>query len=137
MSDDRPTPMRRRDLMKPSQLIGLSLAAALFAGLITLMAMGFFEDREAAFRLRIVDIALIAAGCTFIGTAICIALLLLMIQPAEVTQVVDKPTLVQDDIVIAELKAQRAATDAAKAAARAQRHGTPHGGGSGDAAPHA
>ena len=42
MSDDRPT---RRDLMKPLQLLGLAFAAALFAGIVTLVSMGFFQQR--------------------------------------------------------------------------------------------
>lgn len=121
MSSQRPVPLRRRDIMKPSQLIGLSVAAGLFAGFVALMAMGFFEDREAAFRGRILVIALIAGGSTFLGTMLVIGLLLMMVHPEEITQVIDKPTLIEEDTVIAELKAQREATDAAKAAARARR----------------
>ncbi|MBM3716691.1 MAG: amino acid transporter, partial [Actinobacteria bacterium] len=41
---DKPT---RRDLMKPVQLLGLAFVAALFAGGVTLVSMGFFQSRPA------------------------------------------------------------------------------------------
>ena len=44
MSDDRPS---RRDLMKPLQLLGLAFGAAAFAGIVTLVSMGFFQQRTA------------------------------------------------------------------------------------------
>ena len=43
MTDDKPT---RRDLMKPVQLLGLAFGAALFAGIVTLVSMGFFQQRS-------------------------------------------------------------------------------------------
>lgn len=136
MSDSRPAPaLRRRDIMTLKSLFWLSFSAALFAGFITLMAMGFFENREAAFRGRIAVIALIATVSTFVGTALCIWLLMLMVEPADVAHVVDKPTLIAEDHTITELNAQRAATDAAKAAARARRAQEHQG--HADTAPHA
>ena len=45
MTDDKPT---RRDLMKPVQLLGLAFGAALFAGVVTLVSMGFFQQRSPA-----------------------------------------------------------------------------------------
>ena len=49
MSDDRPT---RRDLMKPVQLLGLAFGAALFAGVVTLVSMGFFQSADRARSVR-------------------------------------------------------------------------------------
>ena len=94
MSDDRPT---RRDLMKPVQLLGLAFGAALFAGIVTLVSMGFFqtttgEDRQAALVL-----ALIIAGVSFIAVLVIVALLLLAIDPAQITKAVDRPVLRDDD----------------------------------------
>ena len=91
MSDDRPT---RRDLMKPVQLLGLAFGAALFAGVVTLVSMGFFqsagtdEQHQAALVL-----ALIIAGVTFIAVLVIVALLLLAIDPAQITKPVDRAVL--------------------------------------------
>jgi energy-coupling factor transporter transmembrane protein EcfT len=91
VSDDRPT---RRDLMKPVQLLGLAFGAALFAGVVTLVSMGFFqgaatgEERQAA-----VVLALIIAGISFIAVLVIVALLLLAIDPAQITKTIDRPVL--------------------------------------------
>lgn len=94
MSDDRPT---RRDLMRPVQLLGLAFGAALFAGVVTLVSMGFFqgaatgEERQAALVL-----ALIIAGVSFIAVLVIVALLLLAVDPAQVTKTIDRPVLRDD-----------------------------------------
>ena len=90
MSDDRPT---RRDLMKPVQLLGLAFGAALFAGVVTLVSMGFFTSISAADRQSAVVLALIIAGVSFIATLVIVALLLLAIDPAQVTKTIDRPVL--------------------------------------------
>ena len=38
---DKPS---RREIMRPVQLLGLAFAAALFAGIVTLVSMGFFQQ---------------------------------------------------------------------------------------------
>jgi len=91
VSDDRPT---RRDLMKPVQLLGLAFGAALFAGIVTLVSMGFFqsagsdEKHQAALVL-----ALIIAGISFIAVLVIVALLLLAIDPAQITKTIDRAVL--------------------------------------------
>jgi predicted lipid-binding transport protein (Tim44 family) len=111
MSDERPP--TRRDLMKPVQLLGLSFIAALFAGLVTLLAMGFFQQRFAGESGHAVIVALIVAGITFIVTVVVIALLLLVVDPAQVAKPIERPLLVEDD----ERNALKAAKkDAAKGA---------------------
>ncbi len=87
---DKPT---RRDLMKPLHLVGIALGAGLFAGIVTLLAMGFFGQHPADQTLRALITALIAAGVTFIGTLVVMSLLLLAVDPAQVTQSVDRPVL--------------------------------------------
>ncbi len=94
---DKPT---RRDLMKPLHLVGIALGAGLFAGIVTLLAMGFFAQLPADQTMRALMVALIAAGVTFIGTLVVMSLLLLAVDPAQVTQAVDRPVLlppVDDD----------------------------------------
>lgn len=91
MSDDRPT---RRDLMKPVQLLGLAFGAAIFAGVVTLVSMGFFqgsaspEQHQAALTL-----SLIIAGVSFIAVLVIVALLLLAVDPAQITKTIDRPVL--------------------------------------------
>lgn len=94
MSDDRPT---RRDLMKPVQLLGLAFAAAAFAGIVTLVSMGFFQQRTAEEAQSAVVLALIVAGVSFIAVLLIVSLLLLAVDPAQVTKPVDKPVLLPDE----------------------------------------
>ena len=62
MSHESPT---RRDLLKPLQLLGLAFGAALFAGTVTLVSMGFFQQRVAGEAERAVVTALVIAGIRF------------------------------------------------------------------------
>lgn len=87
---DKPT---RRDLMKPLHLVGIALGAGLFAGIVTLLAMGFFGQHPADQTVRALITALITAGVTFIGTLVVMSLLLLAVDPAQVAQPVDRPVL--------------------------------------------
>ncbi len=94
MSDDRPT---RRDLMKPVQLLGLAFAAALFAGIVTLVSMGFFQQGGTGKAQSAIVLALIIAGVTFIAVLLLVSLLLLAVDPAQVTKQVDKPVLLPEE----------------------------------------
>ncbi|UIN30565.1 amino acid transporter [Microbacterium binotii] len=87
---DKPT---RRDIMKPAQLIGLALAAALFAGIVTLISMGFFQNRVAGQSGHALMVGGIVAGITFIATLVIIALLMLAVDPAQVNRTVDRAVL--------------------------------------------
>jgi Na+/melibiose symporter-like transporter len=100
MSGQRPT--TRRDLMKPAQLLGLALIAALFAGLVTLFSMGFFQSRFPGESTHALIMALVVAGITFIVTIVVIALLLLVVQPDQVTHRVDGPVLIARDRAVAD-----------------------------------
>lgn len=105
MSGQRPT--RRRDLMKPAQLLGLAVIAALFAGVVTLVSMGFFQSRFPGESQHALVVGLIVAGVTFIVTILVIALLLLVVQPDQVTHTIDRPVLVARDEAVAKEKAAR------------------------------
>ncbi len=88
---DKPT--TRRDLMKPVQLLGLAFGAAVFAGFVTLMSMGFFQARPADQVQRALVVGLVAAGATFIVVLVSVSLMLLAVDPAKVTKTVDRPLL--------------------------------------------
>ncbi|MEQ6896066.1 hypothetical protein [Microbacterium sp. KR10-403] len=107
MSDQRPT---RRDLMKPAQLLGLALIAALFAGVVTLVSMGFFQKRYPGESAHALVVGGIVAGITFVVTVVVIALLLLVVQPDQIAHPVDKPVLVARDEAV---EREAAARDAA------------------------
>lgn len=92
---DKPT--TRKDLMKPVQLLGLAFVAALFAGFVTLMSMGFFQTRPADQIQNALVVALVAAGATFIIVLVSVALMLLAVDPSKVTQTVDRPLLLPKD----------------------------------------
>ncbi len=94
MSHESPT---RRDLLKPLQLLGLAFAAALFAGIVTLVSMGFFQQRAPGEAERAVVTALVIAGVSFIAVLLIVSLLLLAVDPAQVTKQIDKPVLFDDE----------------------------------------
>jgi hypothetical protein len=94
MTDDKPT---RRDLMKPVQLLGLAFGSAVFAGVVTLISMGFFQQRSPEQAPAALQFALIVAGITFIVVLVMLALLLLAVDPAQVRKRVDRPVLLPDE----------------------------------------
>lgn len=94
MSTDKPT---RRDLLKPVQLLGAAFAAAAFAGIVTLVAMGFFQRMGGEQIPRAVTAALVIAGITFIVTLVGIALLMLVVDPVKISKPLDRPRLLPKD----------------------------------------
>lgn len=105
MSAEHPT---RRELMRPVQLLGLSVLAALFAGFVTLLSMGFFQQRFPGEAQHALQMGLIVAGITFIVTIVVISLLLLAVKPEEFTTTIDKPVLISHEDALAEHKAAEA-----------------------------
>lgn len=95
MNDKQPT--TRRDLMKPVQLLGFAFIAALFAGVVTLVSMGFFQNVDDDQRAQIIVVALLVAGIAFIATVVIIALLILAVDPAQVTRDISRPVLLPED----------------------------------------
>ncbi len=88
--NDKPS---RRELMRPVQLLGLAFGAAVFAGIVTLVSMGAFQAHPAEDIQRAILTALVVAGITFIVVLVGIALLVLAIDPADVSKKVDRPVL--------------------------------------------
>ncbi|WP_308492359.1 amino acid transporter [Microbacterium terrisoli] len=122
MSDKRPT--TRRDLMKPGQMLGLAVIAALFAGVVTLVSMGLFQDRFPGESSHALLVGLIVAGITFVVTLVVLALLMLAVQPEQITHRVDGPVLIGRDQAVAD---EQAAKDAAAARAASGRAPTDPG----------
>jgi len=87
---------RRRDLMRPAQLLSIAFVAAAFAGIITAMAMGAFEALPVEDKLRAWSAAGIVAGIAFIVVLLGVSLLLLAVSPADVEKRVDHPVLMSD-----------------------------------------
>ena len=94
MSDDKPT---RRDLMKPVQLLGLAFVAALFTGVVTLISMGFFQQKPGDELQRALVVAAIAAGVAFIAVLLIVSLLLLAVDPAQMQKTIDRPVLLPQE----------------------------------------
>lgn len=94
MTDHKPS---RRDLLRPVQLLALAFGAALFAGIVTLVTMGFFQDRTADEGTRAIVVALVVAGITFIAVLVIVALLLLAVDPAQITKPVDRAVLLDPE----------------------------------------
>ncbi|MEV8025388.1 hypothetical protein [Microbacterium sp. NPDC080220] len=98
MTDKNPT---RRDLMRPVQLLGFALLAALFAGIVTLVSMGVLQEgrpgQDVDQQLRAWAVGGIVAGITFIATLVIMALLLLVIDPAQVAKPVDRGLLLDPE----------------------------------------
>ncbi|MFF2631382.1 amino acid transporter [Microbacterium sp. NPDC058021] len=91
-----PTRPTRRELLKPVQLLGLAFAAAAFGGLVTLFSMGALQEGPADQLQRAVVVALIVAGISFIVTLVGLALLILVVDPAQVSKPIDRPVMRTD-----------------------------------------
>ncbi len=87
----------RRELMRPVQLLGLAFGAALFAGLVTLVSMGFFQQVAPNQASTALVVAGIVAGVTFVTTLVVLALLLLAVNPADFTGEMNRPVLLPED----------------------------------------
>ena len=97
MSDAKPT---RRDILRPLHLLGIALACGVFAMVVTLVSTGAFTARvNAAIAngsyegLTPVMLGLVVGGGAFIVTLLMLAMLILAVDPADVTKTVDRPVL--------------------------------------------
>lgn len=88
---------RRRDLMRPVQLLGIAFVAAAFAGFVTAMAMGAWQAIPGEDVARAWAVAGIVAGIAFIAVLLILSLLLLAIDPAEVEKPIDRPVLLREE----------------------------------------
>lgn len=102
MTDAKTT---RRDLLRPLHLLGLALAAGVFAAIVTLVATGAFTDRvnraiaQGNYEgLAPISLGLVVGGIAFIVTALGLALLMLAVDPADITKRVDHPVLYGEEL---------------------------------------
>lgn len=97
MTDDKPS---RREILRPLHLVGIALACGVFAAFVTLFSTGAFtEPVNTAIAngtyegLTPVALGLVAGGASFIVTLLVLAMLMLAIDPADVTKTIDRPVL--------------------------------------------
>ncbi|WP_136052308.1 hypothetical protein [Microbacterium sp. K36] len=97
MSDDKPT---RRDILRPLHLLGIALGCGVFAMVVTLVSTGAFTLRvntaiaNGTYEgLTPVALSLVVGGGAFIATLLILAMLMLAVDPADVTKTVDRPVL--------------------------------------------
>lgn len=90
----------RRDLLRPLHLLLIALGCGVFAAVVTLFSTGAFTSRvnDLISRglyegLTPVALSLVVGGAAFIVTLLGLAMLMLAVDPAEVTKPVDRPVL--------------------------------------------
>ncbi|WP_295011824.1 hypothetical protein [uncultured Microbacterium sp.] len=95
---------RRRDLMRPMQLVGLSLLCGVFAGAVTLIATGAFTQdvmRSVAdgtyHAIPPWNLAFIVTGGIFILALLILSILILAVDPAEFAKPHDRPVLYDNE----------------------------------------
>lgn len=97
MTDEKPT---RREILRPLHLVGLALAAGVFATVVTLVSTGAFTSRvnlaiaNGTYEgLTPIGLGLVIGGGAFIVTLLGLSMLMLAVDPADVTKTVDRPVL--------------------------------------------
>lgn len=97
MTDPKPT---RRDILRPLHLVGIALACGIFAAVVTLVSTGAFTERvnlsiaKGTYEgLTPIGLGLVVGGAAFIVTLLGLSMLILAIDPADVTKRVDRPVL--------------------------------------------
>ena len=97
MTDEKPG---RRDILRPLPLLGIALACGVFAMIVTLVTTGAFTLRvntaiaNGSYQgLTPFALGLVVGGGAFIVTLLGLAMLMLAVDPAEVTKTVDRPVL--------------------------------------------
>lgn len=101
MTDPKPT---RREILRPLHLVGIALVCGIFATVVTLVSTGAFTDRvnNAIARgtyegLTPIALGLVVGGASFIVTLLGLAMLMLVVDPADVTKTVDRAVLLDKD----------------------------------------
>jgi amino acid transporter len=97
MSDQKPS---RRDILRPLHLLAIALGCGIFAMVVTLVSTGAFTARvnnaiaSGTYEgLTPVVLGLVVGGGAFIVTLLLLAMLMLAVDPAEVTKTVERPVL--------------------------------------------
>ncbi len=91
MTDKSEKKAARRELMRPVQLLSVAFGAAIFCGLITAMSSGMFQGEN------VWTLTLVMTGSTFIVVLLLLSMLLLAVDPADVTKQIDRAVLLDDE----------------------------------------
>lgn len=101
MTDNKPT---RKEILRPLHLVGIALAAGVFATVMTLVSTGAFTERvnlsiaKGTYEgLTPLGLGLVIGGASFIVTLLGLAMLMLAVDPADVTRTIDRPVLFDHD----------------------------------------
>ncbi len=102
MSDKKST---RRELLRPLHLLGIALAAGIFAAVVTLVSTGAFTARvnnaiaSGTYQgLTPVGLGLVIGGGAFIVTLLILSMLILAVDPRQYDEkTLDRPVLFDDD----------------------------------------
>ncbi|CAH0143350.1 MULTISPECIES: hypothetical protein [unclassified Microbacterium] len=102
MSDQKST---RRELLRPLHLLGIALAAGVFAAVVTLVSTGAFTSRvnnaiaSGTYQgLTPVGLGLVIGGGAFIVTLLILSMLILAVDPREYEdKTLDRPVLYDKD----------------------------------------
>lgn len=101
MTDPKPT---RREILRPLHLVGIALVCGIFATIVTLVSTGAFTSRvnsaiaKGTYEgLTPIGLGLVVGGISFIVTLLGLAMLMLAVDPADVTKRVDRAVLLSDD----------------------------------------
>ena len=97
MSDEKPI---RRDILRPLHLLLIAAGCGVFAMVVTLVSTGAFTSRVNASiangtydGLTPLALGLVVGGGAFIVTLLILAMLVLAVDPADVTKTIDRPVL--------------------------------------------
>ncbi|WP_227529624.1 hypothetical protein [Microbacterium tenebrionis] len=102
MSDKKST---RRELLRPLHLLGIALAAGIFAAVVTLVSTGAFTARvnnaiaNGTYQgLTPVGLGLVIGGGAFIVTLLILSMLILAVDPRQYDEkTLDRPVLFDED----------------------------------------
>lgn len=101
MTDPKPT---RREILRPLHLVGIALACGIFAMIVTLVSTGAFTERvnlsiaKGTYEgMTPLALSLVVGGGAFIVTLLGLAMLMLAVDPADVTKRVDRAVLLGPD----------------------------------------
>lgn len=102
MSEKKST---RRELLRPLHLLGIALAAGVFAAVVTLVSTGAFTARvnnaiaSGTYQgLTPVGLGLVVGGGAFIVTLLIMSMLILAVDPREYEQkTLERPVLFDED----------------------------------------
>ena len=101
MTDQKPS---RKEILRPLHLVGIALTAGVFATVVTLVTTGAFTERvnlsiaRGTYEgLTPLGLGLVIGGASFIVTLLGLAMLMLAVDPADVTKTIDRPVLLDQD----------------------------------------